>query len=133
MAGPIVKLDGFGFDRDEVAMLYHHSFYGTNEEQPLPAGHPPTPTMTAQLKLAAALGEDVPDTALQNVERAVADARGRAARRQAQRAEAQRRVEAQPQAQRNVQDRPQPGAAPAEAQRRAQPPVAQSEPPQPGA
>jgi hypothetical protein len=68
--------------RDEMAALYTASFYLTNGEQPLPAWHPPTPAMTAQLALAEALGEDVPEAALQNVERAVSNAREQAVRRQ---------------------------------------------------
>jgi hypothetical protein len=74
--------------RDEVAALYHATFYMTNAEQPLPVGHPPTPSMMAQLKLAEALGEDAPDTALQNFSRALQGAQHQAAARQAQLAQA---------------------------------------------
>lgn len=89
MARDIVKLDGENFTRDEVAMLYHASFYLTNDEQPMPAGHPPTPSMLAQMKLASVLGEDVPEAALQNVQRSIDTARERAQKMAQQRAELQ--------------------------------------------
>jgi hypothetical protein len=73
--------DGDGFTRDEVAVLYHAIFYVVNDEQPLPAGHPPTHAQTAAIKLAEALEEDVPDAHLQNFERQLRSAQQRATAR----------------------------------------------------
>lgn len=69
-------------NRDEVAMLYTASFYLTND-QALTAGQAPTPAQTAQLKLAEALGEDAPEAALQDFERALQGAREQAHQRAA--------------------------------------------------
>lgn len=84
-AAPEAAPDGITvtFDsRDEVSMLYTASFFITND-QTLIEGHPPTPAQTAQLKLAEALDEDVPEAALQDFERALAGAREQAQRRAA--------------------------------------------------
>jgi hypothetical protein len=70
-------------NRDEVAMLYTASLFITNG-QTLTPGEPPTPAMTAQLKLAEALGEAVPEAALQDFERQLSSARDAAVRRAAQ-------------------------------------------------
>jgi hypothetical protein len=70
-------------NRDEVAMLYTASFFITNDQSPIP-GHPPTPAQTAQLKLAEALDEDMPEAALQDFERQLSSARQSAQRRAAQ-------------------------------------------------
>jgi hypothetical protein len=69
--------------RDEIAMLYTASFFITNEQSPVP-GQPPSPAQTAQLKLAEALGEDVPEAALQDFERQLTSARESAQRRAGQ-------------------------------------------------
>jgi hypothetical protein len=70
--------------RDEAAMLYTASFYLTNETPRTVLDHGPTPAQSGQLKLAEALDEDVPEAALQDMQRAVAAAQERAAARNAQ-------------------------------------------------
>jgi hypothetical protein len=67
-------------------MLYTASFYLTNETHPAQHLHGPSPAQTAQLLLAEALGEEVPEAALQDVQRALDRARSVAEHRQLQRA-----------------------------------------------
>lgn len=76
-------------NRDEVAMLYTASFFITNDQAPV-GGQPPTPAQTAQLKLAEALGEDVPEAALQDFENQLASARESAQKRAVQFGQARR-------------------------------------------
>jgi hypothetical protein len=70
--------------REEAAMLYTASFYLTNSTMPETYDQGPTAAQTAQMKLAEALEEDVPEAALQDVQRALTSAQERAAQRNAQ-------------------------------------------------
>jgi hypothetical protein len=76
--------DGFvppDLTREEAQVLYHASFYMTANAQPQPLGHPALASHTAQMKLADSLGEDLPEQALQDVQRRMDEISERARQR----------------------------------------------------